>query len=277
MSNRRRLHLKSGEVKKYSTQLNPRSKALNPRHVCRSPSNRLEHTSRGASDTEFMSSIFFEPAQLKTAKGLKELGLLHNPMTALVVPRPIGWISTRSTAGTPNLAPFSFSNMVSQNPSMFMFCANAQHEDGGDKDSLKNARETGEFVFNLATYELRDQMNMSSATVARHVNEFELAGLTEAPCRHVRAPRVLEAPVSLECKVVMIIDLPRSGEGGLPNTMTIGEVVGAHIRRDIIRNGIVDTLSVRPLARLGYLDYGVCGDVFSMGRPEGLLTHRGAR
>jgi flavin reductase (DIM6/NTAB) family NADH-FMN oxidoreductase RutF len=245
--------------------------------VERSQTSLAATASRGLPNTAFMNSIFFEPAQLKTARGLAELGLSHNPMTALVVPRPIGWISTRSSAGTPNLAPFSFSNMVSQNPSMFMFCANAEHEDGGDKDSLKNARDTGEFVFNLATYELRDQMNKSSATVARNVNEFELVGLTEAPCRLVRAPRVLEAPVSLECKVVMIVDLPRAGEDGLANTMTIGQVVGAHIRRDIIRDGIVDTLSVRPLARLGYLDYGVCGDVFAMGRPEGLLAHTGAR
>jgi flavin reductase (DIM6/NTAB) family NADH-FMN oxidoreductase RutF len=224
-----------------------------------------------------MSSIFFEPTQVKTAKGLEELGLSHNPMTALVVPRPIGWISTRSSMGAPNLAPFSFSNMVSQNPTMFMFCANAQHECGGDKDSLKNARETGEFVFNLATYELRDQMNLSSATVARDVNEFELVGLTEAPCRNVRAPRVLEAPVSLECRVVMIVDLPRSGEDGLPNTMTIGQIVGVHIRPEIIRDGIVDTMSVRPLARLGYLDYGVCGEIFAMRRPEASVVPTGAR
>ena len=224
-----------------------------------------------------MNSIFFDPTQVKTAAGLRELGLSHNPMTALVVPRPVGWISSRSSMGMPNLAPFSFSNMVSQNPSMFMFCANALHEDGGDKDSLKNARETGEFVFNLATYELREQMNLSSAAVAREVNEFELVGLTEAPCQHVRAPRVLEAPVSLECKVVMIVYLPREGEGGLPNTMTIGQVVGVHIRTDLIRDGVVDTMGARPLARLGYLDYGVCNEIFAMGRPERSIVQTGAR
>ena len=214
-----------------------------------------------------MSILYFEPSQATTPQGLAELGLVHNPMTALIVPRPIGWISTRSAAGVPNLAPFSFSNMVSQSPPMMMFCANAVHEAGGDKDTLKNARETGEFVFNLATYDLRVPMNESSATLPRDVDEFGYAGLTAADCLHLKAPRVAESPVALECKVVSIIDLPRDGEHGLPNTMTIGRIVGVHIHRDIIRNGLVDTNRARPLARLGYLDYGVCGDFFEMPRP----------
>ncbi|RZS86590.1 flavin reductase (DIM6/NTAB) family NADH-FMN oxidoreductase RutF [Pigmentiphaga kullae] len=157
--------------------------------------------------------------------------------------------------------------MVSQNPPMVMFCANAVHEEGGDKDSLKNARETGEFVYNLATFDLREQMNESSATLSRHVNEFEHAGLTEAECRYVSAPRILESPVSLECKVAKIVDLPRTSEAGLPNTMTIGRVVGVHLHKSLIRDGLVDTLGVMPLARLGYLDYGTCGNVFVMDRP----------
>jgi len=214
-----------------------------------------------------MDPLFFEPNQVTTAHGLASLGLTHNPMTALVVPRPIGWISTRSTAGVANLAPFSFSNMVSQNPPMIMFCANAVHEEGGDKDTLLNARSTGEFVFNLATFDLREQMNDSSATIARSADEFAYTGLTPAPCRFVSAPRVLESPVSLECKVVQIVDLLRDGVSGSPNTMTIGKVVGVHVRREIVRDGLVDTVCTRPLARLGYLDYGTCSDIFVMGRP----------
>lgn len=217
-----------------------------------------------------MDRLFFEPSQVRTAEGLRFLGLSHNPMTALVVPRPIGWISTRSVAGVANLAPFSFTNMVSQQPPMMMFCANAVHAEGGEKDSLKNARETGEFVFNLATYDLKAHMNESSATLAREVNEFEAVGLTEAPCKYVQAPRVMESPVSLECQVVQILSLPKDEITGLPNTMTIGKIIGVHIRRDIIRDGLVDTNQVRPLARLGYLDYGTCGDVFAMGRPADL-------
>lgn len=214
-----------------------------------------------------MDRVFFTPEQVKTPQGLESLGLSHNPITALVVPRPIGWISTRSKAGIANLAPFSFSNMVSQQPPMMMFCANAHHVDGGDKDTLKNARETGEFVFNLATYELREQMNRSSATVARDVNEFEVVGLREAPCEFVSAPRVYESPVALECKVVQIISLPSDPATGQLNTMTVGQVVGIHVNREIIRDGLIDTNRIRPVARLGYLDYGTCGDFFVMTRP----------
>ena len=224
-----------------------------------------------------MDRLFFEPNQVRTARGLSELGLSHNPMTALVVPRPIGWISTRGLDGVANLAPFSFTNMVSQQPPMMMFCANAVHAEGGEKDSLKNARETGEFVFNLATYDLRHSMNESSATVARGVNEFGVAGLTEAPCRFVKAPRVMESPVSLECQVVQILSLPRDEMTGLPNTMTIGKIIGVHVRRDLVRDGLVDTNQVRPLARLGYLDYGTCADIFVMGRPAEPAPEQGAR
>lgn len=223
-----------------------------------------------------MDRLFFEPEQVRTAEGLSSLGLAHNPMTALVVPRPIGWISTRSADGVANLAPFSFSNMVSQQPPMMMFCANASHAEGGDKDTLMNARETGEFVFNLATYELREQMNNSSGTVARGGNEFELVGLTEAPCKLVKAPRVLESPVSLECRVVKVISLPEDELTGQPNTMTIGRVIGVHINKEIIRDGLVDTKQIRPLARLGYLDYGTCTEFFVMQRPAELVRKQEA-
>lgn len=150
---------------------------------------------------------------------------------------------------------------------MLMFCANATHVEGGDKDSLKNARETGEFVFNLATHSLRQQMNKTSATLPRDTDEFAYAGLTAASCQLLKAPRVLESPVALECKVVDIIDLPRDDVTGLLNTMTIGRIVGVHVQKHLIRDGRVNTAAEQPLARLGYLDYALCNDVFTMERP----------
>lgn len=211
--------------------------------------------------------MFFEPDQIRDKADLSALGLKHNPVTALVVPRPIAWISTVSAKGVANLSPFSFSGMVSQSPPMLMFCANASHIEGGDKDTLKNVRETGQFVFNIATWGLREQMNASSATAPREQDEFDLAGVQKARCRIVRAPRVALAPVSLECTVVTIVDLPPDERTGHRNTATIGKIVGVHIADDLIHDGIVDIMSAQPLARLGYLDYATCGDVFVMERP----------
>ena len=215
-----------------------------------------------------MSDIFFEPDQLRDAGALAALGLDRNPVTALVLPRPIAWISTLGADGTANLAPFSFSGMVSQSPAMVMFCANASHMDGGEKDTLKNVRATGEFVFNIATYELRHQMNASSAPVGRGKDEFDLVGLEKADSRIVKPPRVAQSPISLECKVVTIIDLPADEVTGQRNYATFGRIVGVHVKRDLIREGRVDIMQSRPLARLGYLDYATCQDVFTMERPS---------
>lgn len=214
-----------------------------------------------------MDRLFIEPRDLSDVHKLAELGLRHNPVTALVVPRPIAWISTITSGGIANLAPFSFSGMASQSPPMVMFCANASHAEGGDKDTLRNVRQNGEFVFNVATWALREQMNRSSSMVDRHVDEFDLAGLTKAPSRAVRPPRVAESPLSLECKVATIVDLPPCPVSGQRNTATFGEVVGIHLDRDIIHEGRIDTGRYRPLARLGYLDYATCSDIFEMHRP----------
>jgi flavin reductase (DIM6/NTAB) family NADH-FMN oxidoreductase RutF len=226
----------------------------------------MQETDAMAADVD-NRHVFFEPAQVLTREGLAKLGLSHNPFTALVVPRPIGWISTVNSDGVANLAPFSFSNMVSQRPPMIMFCANADHSDGGDKDSLANARRTGEFVFNLATWDLRARMNDSSTMAPRGVDEFELVGLTKAPCVLVKPPRVASAPVSLECKVIRIVDLPKDEETGARNTATFGQVVGVHVHPSLIVNGLIDTTRAQPLARLGYLDYATLGPVFVMPRP----------
>jgi flavin reductase (DIM6/NTAB) family NADH-FMN oxidoreductase RutF len=157
--------------------------------------------------------------------------------------------------------------MVSQSPPMVMFCANAAHSDGGEKDSLRNARETGEFVANLATWDLREKMNISSCTAPRGTDEFQVAGLSKAPSRMVKAPRVAESPINLECTVIRFVDLPRDPRSGLANTATFGRVVGVHVRAGLIAGGRVQTGNAMPLARLGYLDYAVLGHIFEMKRP----------
>lgn len=210
--------------------------------------------------------LFLDTARL-SPQDLAECGLSHNPFAALVVPRPIGWISTLSEQGVPNLAPFSFFNAVSQSPPMVMFCANATHVDGGPKDSLKNARATGEFVANLVTWDLRWNMNVSSAPAPRGQDEFDVAGLTKAPCVKVKPPRVAESPVSLECVVVKVVALPPAEDATSVNTATFGRVVGMHIDSSLLSEGRVDIRKARPIARLGYLDYALLGDFFEMPRP----------
>jgi flavin reductase (DIM6/NTAB) family NADH-FMN oxidoreductase RutF len=192
--------------------------------------------------------------------------LSPSPFKACVVPRPIGWISTIDRKGVLNLAPFSFFNAISEDPAMVMYCANGEHVDGGEKDSVKNVRETGEFVVNLATWDLRHAVNESSATVARSVDEFKLAGLTPAPSRMVRPPRVAESPICLECVVTDIYELPSDDSGDI-GRMVMGRVLGMHIAEEAIAEGRVSSAKLRPIARLGYREYSVVDEIFKMTRP----------
>jgi len=193
-------------------------------------------------------------------------GLKHNPFKSLVVPRPIGWVSTVSPDGARNLAPFSYFNALATDPPVVVFGCNGAHAEGGVKDSLDNTRATGEFVVNIATWELKDQMNTTSAQVGRGVDEFAEAGLTPAPATLVKAPRVAESPVNLECRLLQILDLP-SRDPAQPNSAVLGQVVGVHIEDAIVRDGMIDMTRFRPIARLGYMDYTVVDTVFTMGRP----------
>ena len=189
-------------------------------------------------------------------------GLKHNPFKALVAPRPIGWISTISGEGAINLAPYSFFNGVSDVPPFVMFSS------AGHKDSLRNIEETDEFVCSLATYALKDQMNMTSADVGPEIDEMELAGLTPAPSTLVKPPRVAESPVALECTHYKTIPLPKSDKTAHEGyNVVIGRVVGIHLDESVITDGLVDMTKLRPIARLGYMDYTVVDSVFSMGRP----------
>ncbi len=189
-------------------------------------------------------------------------GLPHDPFKSLIVPRPIGWISSISGDGVVNLAPYSFFNGVAANPAVVMFAPGGAQR----KDSLRNVGETGEFVVNVATDGQRYQMNETSAVVPCEVDEFALAGLEALPSRMVKPPRVVGAPAHLECRHLQTITLP-ADDPGSPNHLVLGLVVGIHIDDAILTDGMVDMAKFRPIARLGYMDYTVVDNVFTMMRP----------
>jgi flavin reductase (DIM6/NTAB) family NADH-FMN oxidoreductase RutF len=189
-------------------------------------------------------------------------GLPHDPFKAIVAPRPIGWISTRSKSGAVNLAPYSFFNAIGSRPYLVVFSSE------GRKDSLTYCEETGEFAANLVTLDLAEAMNRTSVDAPRGVSEFAYAGLTEAPCRLIGAPRVAEAHAVLEC-VVTDIREPRDRHGiGSGNFLVTGEVVGIHIDEAILTDGLVDMGKARNVARLGYMDFSAVGETFAMRRPK---------
>jgi len=172
-------------------------------------------------------------------------GLPHDPFNAIVGPRPIGWIATRSAAGVLNLAPYSFFNAFNYTPPIIGFSSTTP------KDTLHNARETGEFVWNLVTRPLAEAMNATCAPVGPEVDEFALAGLTPVASRKVHVPRVGESPVAFECKVTQIVQL--QGADGTPAQawLTLGEVVAIHVARDLLVDGIYDTAAALPVLRGG--------------------------
>lgn len=189
-------------------------------------------------------------------------GLPHNPFKALVAPRPIGWISSRAADGSLNLAPYSFFNAVCDTPPILMFSSS------GYKDSVANIDETGDFVFNLATEDLKDAMNTSSAPFERGVSEFGKAGLTPLDSLLVGAPRVAEAKAALECRHLQTIRLTAHDGTPTNNWMVLGEVVAVHIDEAMLVDGVFDVTKARPLSRLGYMDYAVVDSVFQMRRPN---------
>jgi flavin reductase (DIM6/NTAB) family NADH-FMN oxidoreductase RutF len=188
-------------------------------------------------------------------------GLAHSPVNALVAPRPIGWITTVSKAGGVNLAPYSFFNLVSGYPPFVIFSS------GPRKDSQTNAEETGEFVYNMATWDLREVMNASSADFGSSESEPEKLGLEMLPSRQVKPPRVARSPVHFECRYMKTVELVGSDGKKNRSSVVIGEVVGIHIDDALITDGMVDITKARPIARLGYMDYSVVNEVFEIMRP----------
>jgi len=189
-------------------------------------------------------------------------GLPHNPYQACVVPRPIGWISSLNKKGIVNLAPFSQFNTLGA--PFVMFSAGSHEVEGRPKDSVKNIEETGEFVCNMATHDLRDSVLLTGQIIDSEVDEMQAAGLTPAPSKTVKPPRVSEAPIHLECKHEDTIIL--SGNVFGTNTyLVIGRVSGVHISDHVIdKDGRVDLQKIKPLARLGYNDYAVVERVFEI-------------
>jgi flavin reductase (DIM6/NTAB) family NADH-FMN oxidoreductase RutF len=196
--------------------------------------------------------VFYEPDK-------RDRDLLpHDPFKAFVAPRPIGWVSTVGADGSVNLAPYSYFNAVCDAPPTVMFSSH------GPKDSATFAHEGGEFVWNMATWDLREQMNLTSATLPRGENEFEHAGLEMAPSRLVAPPRVAAAPVSFECKVTQVVEIV-----GGSNIVTFGQVIGVHVDEAAIVGGLVDITRLKPIARCGYRgDYAVVDSLFEMIRPD---------
>ena len=172
-------------------------------------------------------------------------GLAHDPFNALVAPRPIGWISSRSRDGVLNLAPYSFFNAFNYKPPLVGFASI------GYKDSVRNIEETGEFGWNLATRPLAEAMNQSCAAVGPEVDEFQLAGLTPEPSRVIGVPRVKETPVSLECRVSQILRLTGADGTETDTWMVFGEVVGVHIARHLLKDGVYQTADAEPILRGG--------------------------
>ena len=189
--------------------------------------------------------------------------LPHNPLKAIVAPRPNGWISAMSRAGTLNLAPYSFFNAVADD--MVAFSST------GRKDAMTFAEEGGDFVCNLATYDLREAMNATSAPLPRGESEFDFSGLTTAPSRKVRSPRVAEAAAALECRWLQTIPLVPLDGGEAANFLVIGQVVSIYVDDRFVADGLVDTAAMHPIMRGGYFDYFAVGPdaKFSMQRPKG--------
>lgn len=190
-------------------------------------------------------------------------GLPHNPFNAIVTPRPIGWISSRNSAGQNNLAPYSFFNAIAYVPPQVMFsCTGAKADQDNTKDSVANIRETGQFCVNIVEYGAMNEMNISSGDWDKDVDEFAKAGLTPEECETINCARVGGAPAALECKLTDIIQLP-----GASNQLVLGEVTGVHIRDNCLRDGRFDVTTFQPLARLGYRDYSRITDLFELNRP----------
>jgi flavin reductase (DIM6/NTAB) family NADH-FMN oxidoreductase RutF len=180
---------------------------------------------------------FYEPANGH--------GLAHDPFNALVAPRPIGWISSKSRDGVLNLAPYSFFNAFNYHPPIVGFSSI------GYKDSVRNAEETGEFCWNLVTRSLSEAMNKTCAAVGPDVDEFALSGLTPKPSRVILVPHVAESPVTLECRVSQVLQLAGANGQKVDTWMVFGEVVGVHIAQHLLKDGIYDTAAAEPVMRGG--------------------------
>ena len=199
--------------------------------------------------------MFYEPDKRDRAV------LAHDPFKAIVAPRPIGWITSVNSKGEVNLAPYSYFNGINSRPALVMFASE------GLKDSVRFIAETKEFVCSLATWDLREAMNATSAPLPRGISEMQRAGLQPAPSRLVRPPRVAASPCALECKLMRIVDVDQIDGMPVDCHVVFGQVIGVHIDDRFIVDGLLDTAAMKPIARCGYDQYAVVESVFSMRRP----------
>lgn len=200
--------------------------------------------------------MYYEP-------GVTPHGLPHDPFKSCVVPRPIGWISTVDREGRHNLAPYSQFQNVTFNPPIVMFSAN-QNTGGDRKDSVRNAEDTGEFVWNMATYAQREAVNKSAEELPHGVDEFEHAGLVKLPSRKVKPMRVAGSPIQFECEYLNTLRFPGVPPMGAADVV-FGRVVAIHIDDEVIDGqGMLDILKIQPLARMGYYDYTYVDNKFEM-------------
>ncbi len=190
-------------------------------------------------------------------------GLPHNPLSAIISPRPIAWISTRASAGHDNLAPYSFFNAVAYTPPQIMFATTGAKPDRPrGKDTLANIEDSGVFCVNIVEYAAREAMNASSGAYPATTDEFALASVERADCTTIACARVANAPASLECRLTQVVPLL-----GNANFLVLAEVVGIHMRDDCLIDGRFDVTRFAPVARLGYKDYSTVRDLFQMTRP----------
>ena len=203
--------------------------------------------------------LFYEPHT-------RDKGIFpHDPFKALIAPRPIGWVTTTSATGAVNLAPYSFFNAFADTPPIIGFSSL------GLKDSVTFAQETGQFVWNMPTFDLREAMNQTAAPLPRGRSEADFAHLEMAPSRLVKPPRVTASPAALECELIEIKRLTDRHGAPTGNYLVLGQVVGVHIDEAFIKDGMVDMAAMQPIARCGYMDYVVADKVFQMKRPPRVL------
>jgi flavin reductase (DIM6/NTAB) family NADH-FMN oxidoreductase RutF len=191
--------------------------------------------------------------------------LPHDPLNAIVAPRPIGWIGSVSATGVRNLAPYSFFNLINYRPPLIAFASM------GSKDSVTNIRATGEFTWNLVTRDLADQMNASAASVPAGIDEFTLAGIEAAPSRLIAPPRVAASPAAFECRLTQLIELESKEGRKLDHWLVIGEAVGIHIDTAMLEDGVYQTARAHPITRGGGpADYFAITEdaLFRLGRPD---------
>lgn len=205
--------------------------------------------------------MFYDP-------DINDHGLPYNPLKSCIVPRPIGWITTLKENGRVNLAPFSQFNLLGFEPSYVMFSANTHPPACHPKHSISNAERSGEFVYNMATWALREAVVRSSRLMDTETDDLEALGLARGAGKAVRTPHLADAPVAIECRHYTTLTLP----GDTPDTthrVIIGRIVGVHIRDDALSSeGKLDIPRIKPLARLGYMDYSAVEEVFEINLPE---------